>query len=77
MENKIVIEGFAMDDGRIKRIDKMSTSPISNATFKFDGYRLDELVVSVILKTENDFDELIRLLQIHKNCFSRPTKTKV
>jgi hypothetical protein len=77
MENKIVIEGFVKDDGRIKRIDKMSTSPISNAIRKFDGCRLDELVLSVILTTEKDFDELIDLLQVHKKCFSRPPKTKV
>ena len=35
----------------------------------FDGYRLSRLSFGVTLTCKRDFDDLIKLLEIHKNCF--------
>jgi hypothetical protein len=45
---------------------------IRGAYNKFDGYKISELNIEVDLKCQEDFDDLIKLLRIHKQCFNSP-----
>lgn len=42
---------------------------------KFDGYILDQLSINVSINTEQDIEDLILLLTIHKQCFRKPGET--
>lgn len=70
MKNKISITGFL----RNERVNEMHTTPISNAYNLMDGEWLDELDILATLKTQEDFEQLIRVLEIHKHCFKKTPK---
>jgi hypothetical protein len=43
-----------------------------NRNFGFDGKKLDLLVISGILSSKKDCEELIQILKTHINCFNTP-----
>lgn len=74
-KTELVLHGFLNDKGigREKRFAK-----IANGTWTYDGWRLDALFLRAALTKEQDFDDLIYLLQVHKHCFSNPnTQPKI
>lgn len=70
MLNKISIQGLLRKNREFVIVGREDTTPISNVVRRFEGMKLDELQISAVLKSENDFDELIQLLQVHKHCFT-------
>lgn len=46
------------------KVYKAGRSPVI-----FDGYMLDYLAIDVEITTAEDIDELIRILNVHKQCF--------
>lgn len=49
--------------------EEVEGSTMPNWMYKFDGCRLDELVIEAKLNHMEDFDDLINFLEIHKYCF--------
>jgi hypothetical protein len=66
MDTKIILravrEGEQLATYERKDIDLLKTI--------FDGYKLTELDLHVVLNCADDFDKLITLLNIHKRCFT-------
>ena len=44
---------------------------ISSGQFAYNGYHLSLMEITVQLECKQDFEDLIQLLQIHKNCFTK------
>ena len=38
---------------------------------QYDGYRLDELILSATMTTKEDVENVIKYLEIHKFCFTK------
>jgi len=47
-------------------------SRMSTWIYKYDGCRLDEIIIDAKLNHMGDCEELIEFLEIHKHCFSKP-----
>lgn len=61
----ITIKGFAKGlEPYHRHYEKLSQAKMS-----LDGYYLDYANINCDLTTMEDFDDLIKFLQVHRNCF--------
>lgn len=65
---KLMVFGAAHPDG--KKLKMQAFKSISDGKYAYDGHHLNGMEVQAVLSCQKDFDELIHLLQIHKNAFT-------
>lgn len=72
MENKPIPIVIRIEAKNHNRILIHENTNIKSAYNKFDGYKLSQISMQVELNCKADFEDLIKLLEIHKHCFIDP-----
>lgn len=62
---KIELSAFRGEE-LVKTIESDSIKTLNTV---FDGYKINQLAVAVILTSKQDVEDLMHLLNIHQNCF--------
>lgn len=66
---KLIVFATAAPDGKKLKMQVYET--INSGKYAYDGHRLNWMEIQSQLECKKDFDDLILLLQIHKNAFEK------